>query len=125
MSVQICRSGEGTPFDTPGHVGVRALQQLPAANGDIGVLVLHARYDPGGLAEMSPTVADSIYAVQRGELVLIADGIETVLRPGDVVHLPAGTMRSVQNRASAAATLLVVRLQPRPRSRSEKGGGGA
>jgi mannose-6-phosphate isomerase-like protein (cupin superfamily) len=57
---------------------------------------------------MSPTARETVYVVLDGAFVLTVDGTEEVLGPGDSVHLPQGTVRTVENRGSAPARLLVV-----------------
>ncbi len=64
-------------------------------------------YHPGGLAETSPTMEETIYTVLDGELTIVADGREEVLGKLDSVHFPKGEVRSVVNRSDAPATLLV------------------
>jgi quercetin dioxygenase-like cupin family protein len=49
-----------------------------------------------------------VYVVLSGELTLTAGGRSEVLRPGDSVHLPQGTVRSVVNRGTGPAELLVI-----------------
>ncbi len=49
-----------------------------------------------------------------GELVLNTDGQDSTIRAGDSVHLPKGTVRSVENRSGQDASLLVVIAMPVP-----------
>jgi uncharacterized cupin superfamily protein len=53
---------------------------------------------------------DELVYVLEGELVLVEDAAETVLRPGDSAGWPAGVPdgHHLQNRSQAAATFLVV-----------------
>jgi quercetin dioxygenase-like cupin family protein len=71
-------------------------------------------YHPGGAAKTSPTAAETVYVVLEGELTLtVRDEVtEEKLRPGDSVHLPQGTVRSVRNDGDAPARLLVVMATP-------------
>jgi mannose-6-phosphate isomerase-like protein (cupin superfamily) len=64
-------------------------------------------YLPGGRAAWSPTAGETVYVVLDGELTVVTADGEHVLRRYDSIHLPPGTERAVENRASSPATLLV------------------
>ena len=106
MAVRITRAADAQPYSPPHHTGVdaRRLQSVDAFWVGLSV------YQPGGAAETSPTAQDTVYVVLDGSLVLSvsSEEIEETLRPGDSVHLPRGTVRSVRNLAGTAARLLVV-----------------
>jgi quercetin dioxygenase-like cupin family protein len=113
MSARITRAGEAPPYHPPLHDGVDAvrLQGLEAGPTErfwVGLSVYH----PGGAAQQSPTAQETVYVVLDGSLVLTVDGASSDLRAGDSVHLPQGTVRSVENRGDAPARLLVVIATP-------------
>ena len=70
-------------------------------------------YAPGGAAAESPVLQEAVYVVVDGELTVTVGGTSHVLRRGDSVHLPKGTVRSVENRSNAQASLLVTFAIPR------------
>lgn len=56
------------------------------------------------------TAEDELVVMLAGELVLVEDGGETVMRPGDIATFKAGVANGhhLQNRGSAAATFLAI-----------------
>jgi quercetin dioxygenase-like cupin family protein len=91
-------------------VRLQGLEAGPTTRFWVGMSV----YASGGTAQLAPTAEETVYVVLDGELTLAVpdDGLETVLHPGDSVHLPRGTARSLTNPAEAPARLLVVIATP-------------
>jgi quercetin dioxygenase-like cupin family protein len=113
MPARITRADDAPPYPPPLHQGVDAkrLQGHEAGATErfwVGLSV----YQPGGAAQTSPAAEETVYTVLDGELVLTVEGREDVLRALDSVHLTKDTVRSVENRASSPATLLVVIATP-------------
>jgi uncharacterized cupin superfamily protein len=115
VAARITRADAAPPYSPPLHSGVDAcrLQGLEAGPTErfwVGLSV----YSPGGAASLSPTAQETVYVVLEGELELAvpAEDVRETLRPGDSVHLPQGTVRSVTNVSGAAARLLVVLATP-------------
>ena len=73
-------------------------------------------YHPGGAAEKAAAREETVYVVLDGELVIIAEGTETVLRRFDSVHFAKGEMRSIENRSERAALLFVTIAHPQESS---------
>ena len=46
------------------------------------------------------SAADNIYIVKRGEGTLVIEGKTHIIRPDDVVYIPAGTKHSLANRGA-------------------------
>lgn len=69
-------------------------------------------YQPGGIAEESAAREETIYIVVDGELVVTAEGTETVLGRLDSVHFAKGEVRSLENRSGREALLLVAIAHP-------------
>ncbi len=69
-------------------------------------------YAPGGAAELSPVASETIYTLIEGELTLISEGREDVLKPYDSVHLIKGEVRALENRSARPAILLVAIAYP-------------
>jgi hypothetical protein len=117
MTARIMLAGQAPAYHPPLHEGVEAvrLQGMEAGPTD-RFWVGHSTYAPGGAAQLSPTAEETVYLVLGGELVLSVPqegpdqgrGLEQVLRVGDSVHMTRGTVRSVVNRSSAPAQLLVI-----------------
>jgi uncharacterized cupin superfamily protein len=103
-------SGYPSPFDVPCAKRVR--QRLSNAGGltDFGVNVMHL--PPGSWSSQRHwhSHEDEFVYVLEGELTLIEDGGETVLRAGDCAAFPKGSGNGhhMINRSSATAVYLEV-----------------
>lgn len=110
MSMRINRLADGERFDPAGHSGVGPVRLQGGENSPTEtVTVVLSHYLPGGEAGMAPQATETIYVVVAGELVMVSEGEEAVLRPYDSVHFTAGTERQVVNRSQLPASMLVVR----------------
>ncbi len=110
MGMRITRLTDAEAFSPPGHVGVGPLRLQGGADTPTAELtVVLSHYLPGGRAERSPQPAETVYVLVSGELTMISDGQEAVLRPYDSVHFTPGTVREVVNRSPLPASMLVVR----------------
>jgi uncharacterized cupin superfamily protein len=106
------RKGTGypSPFDAPCADRIR--QRLGDAGGltDVGVNLM--RLPPGNWSSQRHwhSEEDELVYVLEGELVLIEDGGETVLRAGDCAAFPknSGNGHQMINRSSAVAVYLEV-----------------
>ena len=113
--MRVTRYAAAPAYNPPLHIGVecRRLQGHeagPTARFWTGLSV----YAPGGEAQESPTMEETIYTVLDGELTVRSGGATEILRKLDSVHLPKGTVRSVVNESGAPATLLVAIAVPEP-----------
>ena len=103
-------SGYPAPFDRPCADRIR--QRLGQAGGltDFGVNLM--RLPPGGWSSQRHwhSSEDELVYVLEGELTLIEDGGETVLRAGDCAAFPKGVANGhhMINRASVMAVYLEV-----------------
>lgn len=110
MTMRITRLGDAERFHPPGHEGVGPVRLQGGANTpteDFTVALSH--YLPGGHADLSAQIAETVYVIVSGALVMIADGTEATLGPLDSVHFTSGTVRAVQNRTNHPASMLVIR----------------
>lgn len=115
--MRITRFDAAPSYSPPLHTGVDCVRLQGHEAGPteafwVGLSVYH----PGGAAQASPAMEETIYTVLDGELVVTADGREETLRRYDSVHLAKGQVRSVDNRSAAPATLLVTIATPRAAS---------
>jgi len=98
------------PFDEPCR-GRRALR-LSEASGLTHIGANLVTIDPGAWASQRHwhTHEDEFVMMVSGELVLVEDDGETVLRAGDCAAHPAGAQNGhhLQNRSAQPATFLVV-----------------
>lgn len=115
MSVRVTPADAAPPYQPPLHQDVQAVRlQGHEAGPTSRFWVGRSRYLPGGRADQAPAAEETVYVVLAGQLVLTAEGKDTVLREGDSVHLPKGTVRSLENRSGQDASLLVVIATPEP-----------
>ncbi|MTD53852.1 beta-D-galactosidase [Amycolatopsis pithecellobii] len=111
--MRVTRADSAPTYDPPLHRGVTALrlQGLEAGLTNRFWVGL-SRYGPDGMADMAPTVEETVYIVLSGELVVSVDEGDVTLRALDSAHLPKGTVRRVANRSGQEATLLVAIALP-------------
>jgi uncharacterized cupin superfamily protein len=113
--MRITPADTAPPYDPPLHQDVQAVRlQGHEAGPTDRFWVGRSRYLPGGRADEAPTVEETVYVVLDGELVLTTGSQDSTLRAGDSVHLPKGTVRSLENRSGKDASLLVVIALPVP-----------
>jgi quercetin dioxygenase-like cupin family protein len=107
--VRITRHADAPAYVAPAHHDVATLRlQGHEAGPTERFWVGLSYYLPGGGADESLTAEETVYVVLDGTLVVRADGREEEVGPLDSVHLPKGTLRSVDNRSPRPATLLVI-----------------
>jgi uncharacterized cupin superfamily protein len=99
-----------SPFDAP--VAGRARQRLGDGAGLTQFGVNLTRLPPGGWSSQRHwhSAEDEFIYILEGELVLVTDSGEEVLRPGDCAGFKAGVAdgHHLQNRTSREAVLLEV-----------------
>ena len=107
--MRVTRHAAAPAYVAPAHHGVGTVRlQGHEAGPTERFWVGLSTYHPGGGADQSPTADETVYVVLDGELVITSGGREETLGKHDSVHLPKGTVRRVDNRSAAAATLLVI-----------------
>lgn len=120
MTMRITRLADAEPFSPVGHAGVGPVR---LQGGDsfptTEFTVVLSHYLPGAAAELSPQVAETVYVVLSGELVMASEGEEASLERLDSVHFTPGTMRTVENRTTEPASMLVIRSLHEPTEVSE------
>ena len=114
-------SGYPAPFDIP--CAARARQRLGDAAGlsDFGVNLL--RLPPGVWSSQRHwhSAEDEFVYVLEGEVVLVTDGGEEILRPGDCAGFKAGVHdgHHLQNRSAGEAVVLEVGARKRGEDEGE------
>lgn len=110
MTMRVTRIADAEPFSPVDHDGVGPVRlqggdSMPTS--DFTVALSH--YLPGAAAKLAPQVAETVYVLVAGELVMTSEGIEATLGPYDSVHFTPGTLRTVENRTKLPASMLVIR----------------
>ncbi len=103
-------TGYPAPFDQP--VAGRRYRRLAPPSGLTHFGASHVVLEPGGWSSQRHWHAalDEMLVMIEGEAVLVEDGGETVVRPGDVCVWPAGRRdgHHLQNRSDQPCVFVVV-----------------
>lgn len=112
MTMRVTKIDDAEPFAPVGHTGVGPVRlQGGASTPTTDFTVALSHYLPGGLAELAPQDAETVYVVLSGELTMESEGDIAVLGPNDSVHYTVGTLRTVENRTHLPASMLVIRAK--------------
>jgi len=107
-------ASEAPAYAAPRHHHVRTVRLQGHEGGPTeGFWVGLSTYRPGGIAENTAAREETVYVVLDGALVVTTERTEMVLGRLDSVHIAKGEMRSIENRSSREAVLLVVIAHPR------------
>lgn len=110
MTMRVTKVEDAEPFSPVGHQGVGPVRlQGGSRTPTEKFTVALSHYLPGGVAELAPQESETVYVVLQGELVMVSDGEEQVLRALDSVHFTPETMRTVENRTNLPSSMLVIR----------------
>ena len=103
------RFSDAKPYEAPNHRDVIGLRlQGFEEGGPTNQWVGLSHYLPGGGAGPDSTPFEKVYVVLEGEIALIVDGEETVLRRFDSCTIPPNEVRELINRQNDVCTMLVV-----------------
>ena len=112
--MQAKRFAELKPYDAPNHRGCHALRLFGAeAGGTTGMIVGVSRFLPGGGAGPDASPPEKVYFVLEGELTLIVDGKETVLKQHDCCMIGPDESREIVNRGNEVCSILVAMAPPK------------
>ncbi len=111
--MDVVRLEDARPYEAPKHFDMRSLRlQGFDASGAEGFWVGLSHFLPGGGAERDATPLEKVYVVIDGEVTVITDEGETVLRALDSCRLAPDEARSIENRTNQPASMLVVMPYP-------------
>jgi len=103
------RFNDAKPYEAPNHRGVVGLRlQGFEEGGPKNQWVGLSQFLPGGGAGPDSTPFEKIYVVLDGEMTVIVDGQETVLKALDSCTIPPGEVREIVNRSNNVCKMLVV-----------------
>ena len=112
--MQTKRFAELKPYDAPNHHGCHALRLFGAeAGGTTGLIVGVSHFLPGGGAGPDASPPEKVYFVLEGELTLIVDGKETVLKKHDCCTIGPNESREIVNRGNEVCSILVAMAPPK------------
>ncbi len=112
--MQIKRFSEAKPYDAPHHRGYTGLRLFGAeAGGSSALIVGVTHYLPGGGAGPDASPPEKVYFVLAGELTVIVDGKESVLKKHDSCFIGPNESREIVNRGNEICSILVA-IAPAP-----------
>lgn len=103
------RFEDAETYEAPNHFGVTGLRLQGFEDGGpenqwIGL----SQFLPNGGAGPDSTPIEKVYVVLEGEMTVIIDGEETVLRKYDSCTIAPNEVRKIENRSNLVCTMLVV-----------------
>lgn len=111
--MKVTRFADARPYVAPNHHDMRALRlQGFEPGGPEKFWTGLSHFLPGGGAGPDASPLEKVYIVLAGELALVVDGEETLLRAMDSCFIPGNVTREVRNRGNAVASMLVVMPYP-------------
>ena len=111
--MQVKRFAEAKPYDAPNHRGCLALRLFGAeAGGTQSLIVGVSHFLPGGGAGPDASPPEKVYYVLAGQLTVIVDGKETVLRKNDSCYIGPNESREIINRGNQVCTIVVAVAAP-------------
>ncbi|HWU60998.1 MAG TPA: cupin domain-containing protein [Ensifer sp.] len=112
--MHVKRFEDAKSYDAPNHWGVVGLRlQGFEEGGPTNQWVGLSQFLPGGGAGPDSSPVEKIYVILSGEMTVIVDGKETVLRQYDSCTIPAQEVRKIENRSNHVCTMLVVIPYPK------------
>ena len=111
--MQVTRIEDAPATDPPKHYDCRALRLQgfdvsPTTNFWVGM----THVLPAGGCERDATPLEKVYVVVNGELTIVTDEGETVLRQYDSCYLAPDEARAIENRTNLPASMIVVLPYP-------------
>ena len=99
---------EAKPYDAPNHRAVSTLRLFGAEAGVSKKIVAGvSHFLPGGGAGPDASPPEKVYYVLEGELTVIVNGRETVLKKNDSCYIGPNESREIVNRTNEVCTIFV------------------
>ena len=117
--MEVTRIGEARRYEAPKHFGMAGLRlQGFEATGAQTFWIGLSHFLPGGGAERDASPTEKVYVVIAGEITVVTDDGPVTLGLLDSCRVAPGEARSVENRTSQPASILVVAPYPPQEQRS-------
>jgi mannose-6-phosphate isomerase-like protein (cupin superfamily) len=106
--MQVKRLADAKTYDAPNHRGCTPLRLFGAEAGGTQTLIVGvSHFQPGGGAGPDASPPEKVYFVLAGELTVIVDGKETVLKKNDSCVIGPNENREIINRGNEVCSILV------------------
>lgn len=103
------RFEDAETYEAPNHFGVTGLRlQGFEEGGPENQWIGLSQFLPNGGAGPDSTPFEKVYVVLDGEMTIIVDGEETVLKKYDSCTIAPNEVRKIENRSNLVCTMLVV-----------------
>jgi quercetin dioxygenase-like cupin family protein len=113
--MQVKRFSEAKTYEAPNHRDFAGLRLFGAeAGGSKSLIVGISHFLPGGGAGPDASPPEKVYFVLAGELTVIIDGKETVLKQHDSCFIGPNENREIVNRTNQVCSILVA-VAPAPK----------
>ena len=113
--MQVKRFSDAKTYEAPNHRDFTGLRRFGAeAGGSKSLIVGISHFLPGGGAGPDASPPEKVYFVLTGELTLIVDGKETVLKKNDSCFIGPNEHREIVNRGNEVCSILVA-VAPAPK----------
>lgn len=110
--MQVKRLADAKPYVAPNHRDCTALRLIGPDEGASKFVVGLSHFLPGGGAGPDASPTEKVYTIIAGELTVIVDGKESLLKPMDSCFIGANETREVINRGNDVVTMLVAISAP-------------
>jgi quercetin dioxygenase-like cupin family protein len=110
--MKVKRFSEAKSYVAPNHRDCTALRLIGPDEGASRFVVGLSHFLPGGGAGPDASPTEKAYTVLSGELTLIVDGKETVLKAYDSCFIGPNETREIINRGNDVVTMLVAVSAP-------------
>ena len=111
--MQVTRLSEAKPYEANNHSGMRGLRlQGWDASATSAFWTGLSYFFPQGGAGFEASAVERVYVIIEGELTVITEKEEFVLRKMDSCFIPANEKRALENRTNEVVTMLVVGQYP-------------
>ena len=111
--MEVKHLSEAKPYEAPNHRGYSSLRLFGLdAGGPKQFTVGLSHFLPGGGAGPDASPTEKVYYVLSGELTLVADGKEIVLKANDSCFIGPNEEREIINRGNDVCTIVVAMSTP-------------
>ena len=111
--MHVKRFADAKPYEAPNHRACTTLRLFGAeAGGTKGLIAGVTHFLPGGGAGPDASPPEKVYFVLHGELTVIVDGKETVLKKHDSCVIGPNEMREIINRSNELCSIVVAVAMP-------------